>query len=61
MQIAERLKGSVDTLGDSCGHLIISAGNVQSSPNDMFSKKDLSDKAKVVNENVSRLIINRYL
>jgi len=46
------LQISVDTLGESCCNLVIAAGNVQSSPNDSFSKKDLSDKAKVVNEKV---------
>ena len=53
LQIAERLQVSVDTLGGSCADLVVAAGNVQSSPNDSFSKKDLSDKAKLVNENVS--------
>lgn len=46
----------MDTLGDSCTHLVIAAGNVQSSPSDSFSKKNLSDKAKVVNENVSYVL-----
>ena len=43
-------------MGDSCSHLIVAAGNVQSSPSDSFSKKDLSDKAKIVNENVSYVL-----
>ncbi|XP_066931569.1 talin-2-like isoform X1 [Clytia hemisphaerica] len=54
--IADRLKTSVDTLGDSCSHLVVAAGNVQSSPNDSYAKRDLSDKAKQVNENVSYVL-----
>ena len=43
----------MDSLGSSCVNLVVAAGNVQSSPTDSYAKKDLSDKAKVVSENVS--------
>ena len=48
----------MDTLGGSCADLVVAAGNVQSNPSDSYSKKDLSIKAKAVNENVSYLIYN---
>uniref|UniRef100_A0A7M5V5A6 Talin n=1 Tax=Clytia hemisphaerica TaxID=252671 RepID=A0A7M5V5A6_9CNID len=55
-EIGERLQVSVDSLGSSCVNLVVAAGNVQSSPNDSYAKKDLSDKAKTVNENVSYVL-----
>ncbi|XP_057316525.1 talin-2-like isoform X2 [Hydractinia symbiolongicarpus] len=55
-EIAERLKVSVDTLGDSCAELVQCAGNVQSSPSDSYAKRELSDKAKNVSEKVSYVL-----
>ncbi|XP_041458339.1 talin-1-like isoform X4 [Lytechinus variegatus] len=45
-EVAERIKKSVQDLGNSCIGLIKEAGNVQGNPTDKISKKALSDKAR---------------
>ena len=52
IQIAKRLKDSVQSLGNSLTVTVQTAGNVQAGPNDPFAKKELSENAKKVVEKV---------
>ncbi len=52
-QIAKRLKDSVQGLGQALTKLVQTAGQVQSNPSDPFAKRELSENAKKVAEQVS--------
>ena len=51
-EINRRLKIHGSDLGTACKDLIQSGANVQGNPNDIHSKKDLADCARVVTEKV---------
>ena len=52
LQIAKRLKDSVQGLGQSLTVLVQTAGNIQANPSDPFAKRELSENAKKVAEKV---------
>jgi len=52
LQVGSRIKTSVQQLGRSCIDLVRDAGNLQCNPSDAFAKRDLTDHAKKVLENV---------
>lgn len=55
-QVGDELKANIQTLGDGCKHLVLCAGHCQSSPDDQYIKKDLTEKAKDVSLQVARIM-----
>ena len=53
-EIATRLRKTGYDLGEACKDLIHAGASVQGNPEDMRSKRELADCAKVVSEKVSR-------
>ncbi|XP_048581539.1 talin-like isoform X2 [Nematostella vectensis] len=54
--VAGRIRNGVQGLGESCIGLVQSAGAVQATPTDPYSKKDLADRSRQVAEKVSHLL-----
>ncbi|CAG5121597.1 unnamed protein product, partial [Candidula unifasciata] len=55
-EIGNRIRATVQDLGKSCVELVQDAGGLQANPTDQYSRKDLSDHAKSVQEKVSYVL-----
>ncbi|XP_042904301.1 talin-2 isoform X1 [Parasteatoda tepidariorum] len=53
LDVANRIKTSVQDLGSACIDLTKAAGTCQSNPSDTYSQRDVSDSARTVTEKVS--------
>ncbi|GFY18724.1 talin-2 [Trichonephila clavipes] len=53
LDVANRIKSSVQDLGSACIDLTKAAGSCQSNPTDTYSQRDVSDNARTVTEKVS--------
>ena len=51
-EMAARLRGVVQDLGNSCIDVCKDAGNLQNSPGDSFARTDLTEHTRKVNEKV---------
>uniref|UniRef100_A0A646QFM5 Talin1 n=1 Tax=Hemiscolopendra marginata TaxID=943146 RepID=A0A646QFM5_9MYRI len=54
--VGNRIRNSVQELGNSCIDLTKAAGMCQSSPGDTYSQRELNDNARVVSEKVSYVL-----
>jgi len=61
LKVGGRIKTSIQQLGRSCIDLVRDAGNLQCNPTDAFAKRDLTDHAKKVLENVRRSSQESYV
>ena len=52
----EAIKEAVNHLADPCSELIRASANVQSSPHDVFAKRELADHAKGVSQAVHKIL-----
>ncbi|GIY58861.1 talin-2 [Caerostris extrusa] len=53
LDVANRVKSSVQDLGSACIDLTKAAGSCQSNPTDTYSQRDVADNARTVTEKVS--------
>lgn len=60
-EISSKLRSRVQELGKACAAIIRSAGNFQMSSNDTFSKKEMSDCCKIINEKVSQILATLHV
>ncbi|CAG2163728.1 unnamed protein product [Oppiella nova] len=56
VEVANRIKGSVQELGTACIDITKSAGQCQANPGDSYSQRELTDNAKMVSEKVSYVL-----
>ncbi|GFR72517.1 talin-1-like [Elysia marginata] len=56
VEIGNRIRSTVQDLGTCCVDLVQDAGQLQASPTDEITRKELQDHAKVVNEKVSYVL-----
>lgn len=56
IDVAGRIRSSVQDLGTSCVELVKFAGSCQANPGDTFTQRDLSDSARTVSERVSYVL-----
>ena len=55
-ELGKHLKLSVQELGNSCIALVRNSGQLQANPTDTFTRRDLSDSSRKVNEKVSKVL-----
>lgn len=56
-EVGQRVRSSVQDLGNSCISLVKAGGSCQSNPGDIYSQRDVTDNAHHVSEKVSTEII----
>ncbi|GFT39672.1 talin-2 [Nephila pilipes] len=56
LDVANRIKSSVQDLGSACIDLTKAAGSCQSNPTDTYSQRDVADNARTVTEKVSFIL-----
>ena len=52
LQLSDRIRNSVQDLGNSCVDVVNNAGAIQSNPSDTYAKKDLIENSRAVSEKV---------
>ncbi|XP_078579993.1 uncharacterized protein LOC144864098 isoform X21 [Branchiostoma floridae x Branchiostoma japonicum] len=52
-ELSDRIRNSVQDLGNSCVDVVNNAGAIQSNPSDTYAKKDLIENSRAVSEKVS--------